>query len=168
MQNNTKKITVCSLTASVGIVLMVVGSFLGIAIYAVPMLVGIILVPLGRRYGIKYQISTFAVIAILSFLLIADVEQSMIFTAFLGWYPALRQKLQKIPMRILRVVIKLVVFNVPVIISEWIVFTALVPQALSRWIAITLIILGNIVFAMYDILLPRIESIVIRYANRIM
>ena len=80
---------------------MILGSMLGVATYAMPMIVGLMLIPLGKRYGIKYHLTTFAAIALLSLMLVSDVEQSLLFAAFLGWYPAVRPWLQRIRSKIL-------------------------------------------------------------------
>ena len=163
----TKRLAICSLVAAVGIVVMVIGSMLGIAIYAAPMLAGMILTPIGKKYGIKYQLTTFATVALLSIMLVADVEQSLLFLVFLGWYPAVRPKLQNLSKTWIRMMTKLVIFNIPVITAEFLVFTMLVPQEMEKWIIATLIVLGNVTFVLYDILVPRMEIIVSKYADRI-
>ena len=52
--------------SAAGVVFMILGSMLGVATYAMPMIVGLMLIPLGKRYGIKYHLTTFAAIALLS------------------------------------------------------------------------------------------------------
>lgn len=66
MSNCTKRFTTCSLMSAAGVVFMILGSMLGVATYAMPMIVGLMLIPLGKRYGIKYHLTTFAAIALLS------------------------------------------------------------------------------------------------------
>ncbi|MBQ6686253.1 MAG: hypothetical protein IJM99_09110 [Firmicutes bacterium] len=168
MSNSTKRLTTCSLMTAVGVVLMVLGSMLGIATYAMPMIVGLALIPLGKRYGTKYHLTVFAATALLSLLLVSDVEQSLLFLAFLGWYPALRPRLQRIKPKILRVLMKLIVFNVPVVLMEWILMTLLVPESMDAWFLWILLILGNITFIVYDVAMPKFEFIMERYMGRIL
>lgn len=168
MSNSTKRLTTCSLMTAVGVVLMVLGSMLGIATYAMPMIVGLALIPLGKRYGIKYHLTVFAATALLSLLLVSDVEQSLLFLAFLGWYPALRPGLQWIKPKILRGLVKLITFNVPVVLMEWILMTLLVPESMDTWFLWILLILGNITFIVYDFAMPKFEYIMEHYMGRIL
>ena len=167
MNDKTRRLTICSLMAAVGVVLMIFGSMLGIATYAMPMIVGLALIPLGRRYGTKYHLITFAVTALLSLTLVADVEQSLLFLAFLGWYPAARPGFQRIQPKILRLLVKLAAFNVPVVLMETVLIKLLVPEELGGWFAIVLLILGNITFLVYDFVMPRFEFIMERYVGRV-
>ena len=165
--NNTKRLTTCSLMSAAGVVFMILGSMLGVATYAMPMIVGLMMIPLGKRYGIKYHLTTFAAIALLSLMLVSDVEQSLLFAAFLGWYPAVRPWLQRIRSKILRVLVKLAVFNVPVVVMEWVLMTLLVPESMERWFVWLLLALGNITFLLYDFVMPRFEFVMERYLGRI-
>lgn len=167
MSNSTKQLTACSLMTALGVVMMILGQLLGIATYAMPMLVGLMLIPLGKRCGTKYHITTFAAIALLSLLLVSDVEQSLLFAAFLGWYPALRPWLQRIKRKTFRLLVKLAVFNVPVIAMEWLLMTLLVPESMERWFVWLLLALGNITFLLYDFTMPRFEFVMERYVGRI-
>ncbi|MBQ8588989.1 MAG: hypothetical protein IJ486_00835 [Firmicutes bacterium] len=166
MTNNTKRLTACSLMTAAGVVLMIFGSLMGIATYAMPMIVGLALIPLGKRYGLKYQLTTFAATALLSLMLVSNVEQSLLFLAFLGWYPAVRPGLQRIKPKLLRFVIKLVVFNVPVILVEWLVMTLLVPEDMDHWFLWILLTLGNITFLVYDFAMPKFEFIMEHYLGK--
>ena len=167
MTEKTACLTTCSLMAAAGVVLMILGSMLGVATYAMPMIVGLTMIPIGKRYGVKYHITTFAATALLSLLLVSDVEQSLLFAAFLGWYPAVRPWLQRIGSKILRVLVKLAVFNVPVVVMEWVLMTLLVPESMDRWFVWLLLALGNITFLLYDFAMPRFEFVMERYLGRI-
>ena len=167
MSNSTKRLTSCSLMTALGVVMMILGQLLGIATYAMPMIVGLMLIPLGKRYGTKYHITAFAATALLSLLLVSDVEQSLLFAAFLGWYPAVRPWLQRINLKILRLLVKLAVFNIPVVFMEWILMTLLVPESMERWFVWLLLVLGNITFLLYDFAMPRFEFVMERYLGRI-
>ena len=167
MTEKTACLTTCSLMSAAGVVFMILGSMLGVATYAMPMIVGLMLIPLGKRYGIKYHLTTFAAIALLSLMLVSDVEQSLLFAAFLGWYPAVRPWLQRIKPKLVRVVVKVALFNIPVVFMEWVLMALLIPESMDRWFAWLLLALGNITFLLYDFAMPRFEIIMERYLGRI-
>ena len=114
MKKRSRQMAVCGMTAALGVVLMVLGSILGLGMYLAPMLAGWLLIPAGREYGIKQQLLLWIAISLLCFMLVTDVEQNMMFAFLFGWYPALRPRLQKLK-RPLAILVKLLIFNVLVI-----------------------------------------------------
>ena len=68
MKKQTRKIALGALFTALGVTLMLLGAAIGIGTYAAPMLAGLLLLPLGARYGTKYQLTVFAATALLSLL----------------------------------------------------------------------------------------------------
>lgn len=165
MNTNAKTIAVCSLNTALGVVILLLGSVLGLGIYVCPLIVGLSLIPIGQEYGVKYQLMLWIIISLLAMLLVPDPEENLIFAGFFGWYPALYPKLQKLP-RILRLFVKLLIFNAAVIAIEALVILVLVPEAMGSVMTIILLVLGNVVFLLYDRLLPRFEIILKRSFGR--
>ena len=156
MKHQSKQLAMCAMTAALGVVLMVLGTFLGLGIYMVPMFVGWCLIPIGKEYGSKYQTMLWIVISLLCAIFVTDIEQNLMFASLFGWYPIARTKLQRLP-KLLRIVVKLLLFNGIIIVLETVVITLLVPEAMEAWMAILLIALGNITFFLYDRAFPVLE-----------
>lgn len=152
----TKKLTLCGILTALCVVILIVGSFLGLGIYAAPMLAGLLLIPVGLECGKRYQITTWAAISILSVLLVPDVEEKLMFIFLLGWYPVLSQAVSTLP-RLLQILIKLVVFNGAVIALEALLMLVLMPdgESFGKILLIILLVLANVVFFLYDMLIPR-------------
>lgn len=166
MKKQSKRIAVCGLTAALGVVIMLLGNVLGLGMYLAPMLAGLSLAAIGKEWGIKYQLLLWIAVGILSMLMVSNLEQNLMFLCLFGWYPILRPKLQSLtPM--LRVLIKLLIFNVIVIALEVLLFLVLVPESLGTVLLILLLILGNVTFLVYDIAVPRFESIAAKYLKKI-
>lgn len=166
MKKQTKRIAVCGVMAALGVVILLLGNLLGIGLYLAPMLVGLCLIPIGREWGIKYQLLLWIVISLLALLLVPDLEETVIFLGLLGWYPALRPQLQKIPSGV-RIVVKLLLFNAIVLALEFLLRLLLAPEAGSVGLAIALLLLGNAAFLLYDFALPRIETLFQSYFKRL-
>ena len=92
MKFQSKKMAVCSMTAAVGVVILLLGGVLGLGMYVCPLLVGLCLMPIGRLYGVKYQLMLWIVISLLSLLLVPNPEENLTFAGIFGWYPHSRIK----------------------------------------------------------------------------
>ena len=167
MKSQTRRLAVCSIFAALGVVLMLLGSFLGLGMYMAPMFVGWCLIPIRNKYGVKYQTMLWIVIGLLSAILVPNIEQNLMFIFLFGWYPILRPTLQKLP-RFLRLGAKLLLFNVVVITLEAVVITLLVPESLETWMAILLIGMGNATFLFYDFAFPVNDILSDRYLSRLL
>lgn len=166
MHLQAKRIAVCSMTAATGVVLLLLGAVLGLGIYACPLLVGLCLMPIGKQYGVRYQLLLWAAISVLSLLLVPDVEETFLFAGLFGWYPALYPKLQRLP-RLLRLMVKLLLFNVVIVAVEALVMLVLAPEAVAGAMLAVLLILGNVTFLLYDAVIPRFERLADKYGKRL-
>lgn len=144
------------MTAAVGVVVLLLGGVLGLGMYACPLLVGLCLMPIGRIYGVKYQLMLWIVVSLLSFILVPNPEENLMFFGLFGWYPALYPKLQRLP-KLLRWIVKLMLFNGIVIALEALVMLVLVPEVMGESMLLLLLLMGNVVFVMYDRIIPRFE-----------
>lgn len=153
---NTKMIASGAMLAALCVVLMLLGAVLELGMYAAPLLAGVLLIPYGSKYGIKAQLTAFAAVALLSFILVSNAEQNLMFAGFFGWYPMIRQHLSALP-RLGRLVLKLVIFNAAVIAVELLVMKLIAPEFMAVWMLVLLLVLGNLTFLLYDMLIPRLE-----------
>lgn len=166
VKEQSKRIAACGLTTALGIALMFLGTFLGLGMYLIPMLVGMCLTPIGTIWGRKYQILLWFAIGLLSILLISAPEQNLMFFGLFGWYPILRPILQKLP-KLPRVIMKLLVFNIVTVALESLLMFVLFPEALSMALTIFLLVLGNITFLVYDMAIPRFEHIALKHLKQL-
>ena len=161
-----KKLSVCSMIAALCVVLMLLGSFLGIGIYAVPMIAGLLLTVPGRKYGWRSHLLLWAAVGILSLILVPEMEESLMFLLVFGPYPLLYPVFQK--RRLLpRILLKLFFFNAAVLLAEAIVMALLLPGGMGTLLAAALLLLGNLLFFCYDHLIPRAELLMQRYLGKL-
>ncbi|MBQ8536806.1 MAG: hypothetical protein IJ461_05310 [Clostridia bacterium] len=157
----SKTIAACGMTAALSVVIMLLGGVLELGMYLSPMICGFCLAPIGRRHGIKYQWLVWGCVSILSFMLVPNAEENLMYAAIFGLYPILYPWFQKLP-RGLRWPGKLAYFNLVTLGVEALIIWVLVPEVMTWWMGLILMAMGNIVFMMYDFLLPRTDLLMKR------
>lgn len=167
MKQQSRRMAVCGVIAALGVVIMLLGNVLGLGMYLAPMIVGACLIPIGKTWGVKYHILLWIAIGILSVIFVSNPEQNLIFLGLLGWYPILRPTLQRLPVA-LRILGKILLFNIIIIALEALVMLVLVPESMEAPFVVVLLLLGNATFLLYDYVLPRIEILISKYANRLL
>lgn len=103
----------CSLMAALGAVLMLTGGLVPVMTYCSPLLAGVLLIPVLREFGKKWAWLVWLVTALLSMILSADKEAAL-FYLFLGYYPILKQSIDKVKPKPLALVLKLLFFTAAV------------------------------------------------------
>lgn len=147
--------------AALCVVLMLLGAVLELGMYACPLLAGLCFLPVGQKYGRKYHITLYVASSILCFLTVPNMEENLMLAGLFGWYPIVRPSLQKLP-KILGWICKLAIFNLAVIAIEWLVMTVLVPEVVGDVLLWVLLILGNLTFLAYDLMIPKMELLLSR------
>ena len=137
--------------------IMLLGQVLGIGMYISPMLCGLLLLPVGSTYGKRTQLLTYLAVALLSFILVSDLEQNLMFACIFGWYPAVYGGLQR-KKQPWRTICKFAIFNAILIPLQLLLCYILVPQSYSVWMLILLLVLFNVTFGAYDLLIPRMQA----------
>ena len=155
---HTRAVALCGVTAALAVVLMAVGGLLGVGLYAAPMLAGLCLLPAGRHLGLKYHLLLWLAVSALSFFLVPDIEQNLMFLCLFVCYPILRPALQRLP-RLPRLLCKLLFFNAVSVALEALVLLVLAPEALAPPLLLLLLALGNLTFLLYDLLIPRAQRL---------
>ncbi len=161
----SKVIASCGMTAALSIVVMLVGGVLGLGMYISPMIAGFLLLPIGKKYGVKYQWMMWSTVSLLCFMLVPNVEENLMYFSLFGLYPILYPYLERMTSK-LKWLCKLLYFNVIVVAVEALVMLVLVPEAMGPVMAVILLLMGNAIFIMYDFLLPRSELLFRKYFGK--
>jgi len=147
------------------------GTVFPYAIYAMPALAGIMLIPVVAEIGVRWAWLVFGSVAALSLMIILSYspEATAMYVAFLGYYPVLRVTLQKLPFFIAWP-LKLLVFNAAVISVYWALMNlaAIPPDAFEMFgvdLPQVMLVFGNVVFIIYDLALENIYLLYIKYLH---
>lgn len=125
--------------------------------YALPALAGILLTVLVIEFGMKTALVAYLAVSLLSLVVTPNKEAALLFIFFLGYYPIIKAKLEKIKPFLIEWLVKLVTFNIAVTIAYFLIINVFgMSQVMEDfefmkmgiWV---LLGAGNIVFVVYDI-----------------
>ena len=158
----TRRIALCGMVSALSVAVLAMGAMLGIGMYAAPMVAGLCLLPIRRETGVKGQLMVWLSVSLLGFMLISDVEQNLMYLCLFGLYPVLVPYFLRLPKGI-RTLCKFLFLNVVTIAVETLVVLVLVPETLGLGLGAVLLVMANVVFFLYDRLLPVFDAILSKY-----
>ena len=168
--HNSKKIALTGMMCALAVVIMMMGGLIPLATFCCPMLAGLMLVPIFVECGEKLTYGAYIAVAALSLMLSPDKESALLF-AFLGYYPALRWRIEQLRSGMLRLILKLLIFNIAVITMYALcIFVFRLDQVLADYQEMgklllgVCLVLGNFCMLLYDRLLAVMTRI---YVNRL-
>lgn len=123
-----------------------------------PMLSGVLLLIVVMEVGTTWAWLTYLAVGMLSLFVTFDKEAALIFILFFGCYPILHRYLNMIPLRAVRLIIKLVIFNAAMLVYFYLTVYVFGLQELmesleeyGRYGGMILLVILNPFFLMYDI-----------------
>lgn len=169
---HTKKIALSGIITALSIVLMFLTTIIPFGTYALAAVAGVLTILVVIECGTTFAFCVFGAVAVLAALLVPDKVSVLAYIAFLGYYPIIKQFIEKINKRYVQYIIKFLVTNVALVIA-FLIGTYLldIPMDLfEQWGYIVfpiLIILANAVFFIYDVALTALISVyVFKYRDK--
>ena len=142
--------------AALAVVVSCLGGLIPVSTFVCPMISMLILSVVLKRCGGRIAWAWYGAVAILGLLLSPDKEAAAVF-AFLGYYPIVKPKLDKLPLRWLW---KLLLFNVAVLLMYWLLMhvfgmAQIMQEFKEMGMAMTFVtlLMGNATFFLLDRLL---------------
>lgn len=159
MRSNIAKVTALGgMMAALAVVLMSLGGMIPLSTFICPMLCIIMLQYILETCGSRIGWAWYGAVALLSLMFGPDKEAVAVFI-FLGYYPMLKQKLDKM---LLDRLLKAIYFNVSILLMYWLLMnlmgmTEIIQEfaELGTFMTVFTLILGNITFFMLDLVLGR-------------
>ena len=174
MSGNTSKasvrIAMCGMAVGLSVIFMMMGGIIPAAVYIVPLLCGLVLLPVSIEFGKPTAWATFAATTALALILDFDKEAAF-FYLFIGYYPIVKWSLDGIRSKPLRILAKLALFTLSVIIM-YALLNLLFPleafmqefHEMGTLMLIGLLVIYDISMFLYDRMLIAMLMI---YANRV-
>jgi len=159
MRKHTRQIAVSGMMVALAVAILMMGGVIPAATFVGPALAGLMLIPVYAEGGQKLALGAWAAISALGLMLCADKEAALLF-AFLGWYPAMKWKLDaKLP-GWKGVPVKLVIWNACAgAMAAMIFYVFRMDQVMAEYremgraMLIGFIVLANVTLLVYDRLL---------------
>lgn len=163
-ETQARQLALGGVLASLAVVILILGGLIPVGTYVAPMLASLPLIALLAELPMSLCIGWYAVVATLSVLLCPDRETAFVFV-FLGWYPIVRPALDRLP-KLPRLASKLLIFNAAVAALYGLLLLvfrleALIAEARETGAVLfaALLLLGNLTFLLFDVLLERLTAI---------
>ena len=155
----SKQMALCGLLTALAVVVMVLAGAIGIGTFAGPFLAMAVLLPVLEEYGGKTAALTYSAAAILGLLIVPEPELALVYAAF-GWYPILRPKLNRIPSRPLRLVVKILLCTAVILLLYGVLLRLLGMSTdlmgSTPLFNLLLLVLGILTFLLTDLALERL------------
>ncbi len=149
---NTKMLAVASLMAAMCVAILSIGSLFESLDVSLAIAAGLVVMILSVEYGDRVALSVFLVSGLLS-LLLPLKSPSIFFLCLVGWYPIVQKKIHMLKPLWARIV-KFVLFHAALFVMLFLsAFITGVKEV--GWVYLTLLVLGNLCFFLYDLLLDR-------------
>lgn len=158
------KVALGGVVAALSLLLMILAGVTSTLVYAIPMITGALLMMLVVEFGQSFAGLIYVAVSIISLLLLGNKEAAIMYIAFFGYYPIIKSVLEKHLKGFICWIVKYVIFNVAMILSYFIVTKIFMisfedVESFGKFALPLLLFAGNILFAMYDVVLTRLVSI---------
>ena len=149
--------------AALGVVILYVGSLIEVLDISMAAIASLLCVLAVIEYGRGYAWLVFAATAILSMLVLPEKFTPSLYAFMIGYYPMVKELIERIGKkqifrgaRVMQWAIKMLFFNCALLVFAMIAIYLLALPREAEWMKITMFILANAAFVLYDIALTRL------------
>lgn len=149
---NTKLIALTGILSALSVVLMFFGSIVSVFTYVMPLITGFLMIIL-NDFSRRHSLIMFAVVGLISVFALPDKECALTYIFFFGYYPVIRENINKIKSKAVCYIVKLLIYNAGVIVSQLLCFYVFhIPfdDVFGKWGMALLLLLANIIFVVYE------------------
>ncbi len=153
-------------------VVVMIGTLFPSLSYAIPMVAGGLLIIPITEFGEKKTLPIYFSVFFISLIIPVVAKDSLLLYLMLfGLYPLLQFTFERIKNRPIRIIVKLLYFNVAAVLSIWlsaVIFgIPFFESGTAWWIAAGMLALGNLVFLFYDLALYKFAYLYdVKYSAR--
>ena len=112
-------IAYCGIMTAFSVIIML-AALIPSMTYVLPAFSGLCIWTISEQISRKWGLLSYAASAALCFVLIPEIEADLFYAFFFGYYPLIKELVEKIRPKILAFLAKLGIFNVTVVIAFWI------------------------------------------------
>ena len=163
------KIAIGGVLTATAVLIMLLGSVVPFATFVSPCLSAICVFYYCLEFGAGAALIVYASISLASLLLAPDKELAFVFIFVMGYYPAVKQACEKLGSKFIAYLIKFAVFDVSVLLMYWLLLRVfmLAPvkaefEQYTPAIVAGMLVVANITFFLFDIILTRMSLLYIK------
>ncbi|MBQ8057732.1 MAG: hypothetical protein IJ275_05295 [Ruminococcus sp.] len=158
------KVSLGGIIGALSLCLMLLTSVIPFGTFAVPAFAGMMLICVVIELGYRWAFVVYAIVSTMSLLLLADKEAALYYVVFLGFYPIIKSLIEKLKTILVQLVLKYAVFNICIVLAFYLsIYVFSIPKDSFNLFGVYLpwvfLILGNIVFLVYDFCVSRIVTV---------
>ena len=158
------KVALGGVVAALSLLFMILAGVTSTLVYAIPMITGALLMMLVVEFGHGFATLIYIAVSVLSLLLLGNKEAAIMYVAFFGYYPIIKSILEKHIRNFVCWIVKYLIFNVAIVSSYFITTRIFMisfedVEALGKFALPLLLLAGNVLFVIYDIMLTRLVSV---------
>ncbi len=162
------KVALGGILAALSLIFMFFTSIFPSMTYAAPAVCGALLMVTVIEISSWFSLLIYAVVGFLSIFLVADKEAAVIYLLFFGYYPIIKGMIEAKLSLPSSWICKYIIFNISIIISYFICSKLLGIEYdeignFGKFSVLILLIMGNIIFAIYDLALTRLVTAYLRH-----
>lgn len=157
MKKLSFNISLGGIISALCIILMFCVGIFPFFVYSFPMICGLLISIVYFECGVKTSVACYVSVALLSLIISPDKESALLFTTLFGYYPIAKMYIDKLKSKLIKIIIKLAIFNASVIAAYYILTSIFGVVDMSemggdfgKYGIIILLVLGNITFVFYD------------------
>ncbi len=157
----TKRVALCAMLSALGVVVLYLGSLIEVLDISMAVIASLFAVAAVIECGGLAPWAVYAVTGILSAVLLPSKLPAVMYILFFGFYPIIKEKIEKIRGVVLCWAVKEIIFNVCLVslmlIAKWFMLD---PEGMFVF-EVIFFGLANVAFVLYDIALTRLISLYI-------
>lgn len=162
--NQSMKVAFGGIITALSVLLMFFSGIIPATEYALPIIAGVLLIPVYLEMGRKWAFPVFIAVSIVSFLIVPSKEPPVMYTLFFGYYPLVKEIIEKIKPKFISFAVKLIFYNFMTIAAVIIVAKVFgIPfvedSEFGRFTIPIFLVLSNFVFVVYDLCLVRVVNL---------
>ena len=149
------------MSSALGTVLLYIGSFIEILDISIAVLASALTTLIVIEYGKKASLAVFFATSILSLILLPYKLPAFMYALFFGYYPIIKELIERIRVRLIGWIVKTAVFSLASILLLLIctVFTAELELSSGIIMTVGFILLSELMYFMYDIALTKMITL---------
>lgn len=156
----TKRLSMCAMLSALGVVVLYLGSVIEVIDISMAVVASLFAIFAVIEYGARYAWSIYAITGILSAVLLPNKFPALMYLLFFGFYPIIKEKIEKLSRKIVQWALKELLFNVCLIILM-VIGNYILMIDMKAWFVMEVVffVLANGTFVIYDIALTRLISL---------